>query len=278
MVEGLVWLNDRLLPADEATISPFERGFLYGEGLFETLRVYQGIPGLLGRHLRRLYQSAELIKLNLPGREYLRESVCKLIAANHWNDARLRITVARGVEGRAQPTIVIHGRPLLQEELEPEPTDLVVMPYVRERSPFPVRLKSLNYLTEILGITSVRSQGALEGVFLTEDGYVAEGGMSNIFCLVNGRLLTPPLELGVLPGITRARIIEIGVEEGIDVYEERFPLQTLRDADEVFITNSVREIVPVKSVAGKRIKNEGEGELTLMFRTSYRASIHAGHK
>ncbi len=277
--EGIVWLNDALVNASEARISPFDRGFLYGDGLFETMRLYRAIPCLLDRHLRRLYASAARIKLELPERKCLEEMIYAVIEANQWSDARLRLTVSRGIDHRdtlcrrVESTIFIYGRPLLQNEVQPKPINLKTTLYTHQPSPFQTRLKSLNYLVEILSLDAAQAKGATEGVFLTNDGYVAEGGMSNIFCNNHGRLLTPPLDLGILPGIARERILEIGVAQGIDIYEERFPLQTLKDADEVFITNSVREILPVKSVEGEKIKGKVPGKLTIELQRLYRASV-----
>lgn len=157
---------------------------------------------------------------------------------------------------------MIHGRPLLQSEYLPEPIDVVVSSFLRERSPFPLRLKSLNYLPEILAFERGQAAGATEALFLTEDGYVAEGSVSNIFCVHSGRLWTPPLSLGILPGILRQLILEICSEESIPIIEDRFPLQTLKDADEVFATNSVRQIIPIKSIGGEAIQGEAPGKWT----------------
>ena len=267
MREGFVWLNGRLLPASEAFISPFDRGFLYGDGLFETLRVDEGVPCLIDRHLRRLYSSAGVIGLeHLPSPDELKRGIEEVIEGNNWDQARMRITCSRGVDREAKPTLFIHGRPLLQNEQHPQPVDLRVNSSVRERSPFPVRLKSLNYLPEILAFESALEQGASEGIFLTEEGYVAEGSISNIFCVVNGHLLTPPVSLGILPGIMREVVIEICEREGIPVHEERFPLQKLVEADEVFITNAVRRVVPVGSLGGERIRGYVPGDVTMRMR------------
>lgn len=262
MMEGYVSLNDRLFPVGEARISPFDRGFLYGDGLFETLRLEGGSIRFLDRHLRRLYDSAEVIGLGMPERKRVEEGLRNVIDANEWTDARIRITLSRGAEGADRPTLLIHGRPLLHNELYSKPVDVTLHSYVREPSPFPVRLKSLNYLTEIVALDRVRAVGFDEGIFLTEEGWVAEGSISNIFCLYQGRLLTPPVQLGILPGITREVVLELARRHHLPLFEERFPLQTLMEAEEIFLTNAVREIIPVRSIRGTEPEGGGPGKMT----------------
>lgn len=260
MTEGYLWLNGNVIPASEARISPFDGGFLYGDGLFETLRIEGGKPRFLARHLDRLERSAEIIRLPLPERRDISHGIEQVIDANGWEQARLRVTCSRGEEGGAS-TLLIHGRVLTTEELHPEPIALGVMPFVRDRYPFPVRLKSLNYQAEITGLRRMREEGYMEGVFLTEEGEVTEGGMSNIFCLHEGRLLTPPLTPHILPGIMREVILECSHKLRLPIFEERFPLQTLFESDEVFITNAIRQIVPVKRVKHQVLQGEVPGQI-----------------
>lgn len=286
----LVWLNDRLMPLEEARIHPLDRGFLYGDGLFETMRSYDGVIHLLYRHLERLREGGVRIELKVPSADVLCGAISVLLQENNASDARVRITLSRGVDRDGPPTLFIRQSPLLQMKEQhknvqdqngaekgvrdgDEGEDIDLLPFRRRLPEISPRLKSLNYLPEILAQDELRSRGLREGLLLTPEGDVAEGSVSNIFCVVDGELLTPPIHLGILPGITRARVIELANEEGITVAERSFLLDELLKSDECFYTNSVRELVPVRSVDGRVIGTGKSGPVTLRLLARYRAEI-----
>ena len=200
-VESIIYLNGALLPASQARISPFDRGFLYGDGLFETMRSYNGRIHLLGRHLTRLRRGTELLGIVLPPDEVLIEALRSVIAANGGGDMALRLTVTRGPGGSVfdlsasvEPTMLITTRPLPATTDQPE--RLITLSLRRSLPELGIALKSLNYLTVVACICGAKRAGVREGVLLTHDGWVAEGTVSNIFCVRDGALITPPLEWG----------------------------------------------------------------------------------
>ncbi len=280
----LVRLDGRLIPLSEARISPLDRGFLYGDGLFETMRSYGGRVHLLRRHLARLAEGGRVIGLTIPSEEELRIAVREVLGQDVGGDARVRITVSRGVDPDGPPTVFIRRQPLLQKEgiqknekidaaESPDGEDLILFPSRRSVPEIRPRLKSLNYLPEILAQDDLRRRGLREGLFLTAEGYVAEGSVSNIFCVIDGTLRTPPVELGILPGITRGRVIELAHAAGIPVAEHPFLPEEMMNGEECFYTNSVRELVPVRSLEGRLIGGGKAGPVTRRLMRFYRAEL-----
>lgn len=280
----LVRLDGRLIPISEARISPLDRGFLYGDGLFETMRSYGGRVHLLRRHLARLAEGGRAIGLAIPAGEELRIAVREVLGQDVGGDARVRITVSRGVDPDGPPTLFIRRQPLLQKDKPQENEkiddaaaaageDLVLFASRRSVPEIGPRLKSLNYLPEILAQDGLRRQGLREGLFLTAEGYVAEGSVSNIFCVIDGALVTPPVELGILPGITRGRVLELARDAGIPVAERPFFPDDMIKGEECFYTNSVRELVPVRSLDGRLIGEGKAGPLTRRLTGLYRAEL-----
>lgn len=281
----LVWLDGRLIPIEEARISPLDRGFLYGDGLFETMRSYDGTVHLLRRHLERLHGAAERIGLRVPDSGELRDAIHVLLRENGATDTRIRLTVSRGNDRDAEPTVFIRQQPLADSRnrtadvgllrSDPKPEDVDVLAFRRIVPEIYPRVKSLNYLPEILAQDDLRRRGLREGFLLTPEGYVAEGTVSNLFCVMRGELLTPPVELGILPGVTRMRVMELATGEGLTVLQRPFTLGELHDAAECecFYTNSVRELVPVGKVGGRTIGTGETGPVTLLLRELYRAEL-----
>ena len=257
-----VYVNGEVVPREDAKVSPFDRGFLYGDGLFETIRAYAGVPFMLDAHLHRMGASAAALGIPMPERAELGEAVTRLIELNQLGDAYVRITVTRGLHTGAlapaepaEPTVLVEAR-----KLHPYPPELyangatVVVSSLRHDSDSPLRRhKTTNYLLSILAKREARERGADEALLLDAAGHVAEGTTSNIFCVRRhgGRdstLLTPPLDMNILPGITRATVLDLAPEAGIETGETRFTLDDLCSADEIFLTNSLMEVMPVRSV------------------------------
>ncbi|MDR6774261.1 aminotransferase class IV [Azospirillum sp. BE72] len=245
-----IWLNGQLMPAAEARIDPADRGFTLGDGLFETIRIKDGAPRHLPRHLARLTAGAALLRLPLPyDTATLSEAMAALIGATGLQDGVLRLTLSRGTGARgvlpppdARPTVMMTVAPAANMTA---PVAAVIARSTRRNEHSPLsRLKSLNYLDSILARQEAAERGADEALLLNGAGRLAESSIANLFLSVGGRLLTPPVADGALPGIRRALILERhGAEES--------PLtpDDLARADEAILTNSLG-LRPLLSVDG----------------------------
>ncbi|MBS1914566.1 MAG: aminotransferase class IV [Bacteroidetes bacterium] len=275
----LIYLNGSLLDAEHARVSVFDRGLLYGDGIFETMRSYSGRIHLLGRHLQRLRDGAGVLGIPIPADDALVEAIGMLIDANGIAEAVLRLTLTRGAgenldpgEAAGEPTILITHKPLLHNDDLPRVERMITVRATHSPPAIGVRLKTLNYLPAVLAAGELRRAGAGEGLLLTSDGIVAEGTVSTIFSVRNGMLRTPPLELGVLPGITRGRVLEHARALGIEVREEEFDRASLIAGEECFYANSVRELVAVESLDGVRFAT-APGDVTRRLLEAYRSEI-----
>ena len=268
----IVYINGELVERTEARVSAFDRGLLYGYGLFETMRSYGGRVFCIDRHLSRLMRSAEMLAIDtaLDAAE-LGRAVYDTVSANKLDDARIRLTVTAG-EGERSLSPPASGSltiMVVAEELVLPP------PYAYEngnraaivgagrtsRSPMS-GLKAIGYLESLLARSQAAAAGAEEAVMLNERGLVAECSTSNIFIVASGRLLTPSLESGILPGITRDVIMELASSLGVEASECDVAVADLFNADEAFITNSVIEILPIVEVDDKPVGTGKPGELT----------------
>jgi len=254
-MEEIIYLNGSMVPRSEARVSVFDHGFLYGYGLFETMRAYHGRIFLLERHMKRLLDSAKAIGLGdrLAGTDLAR-ACADTLDANKLKDARLRLTVTGGEaddfpwsNNTVAPTVVITARPYTP--FSPEKYEQgfgVSIASVRRCTQSLVSgIKSVNYLVSVVARKEAASHGLDEALLLNEDGYLAEGGGCNVFFVKSSRLVTPSLVSGVLPGITRQVVIELADEMGIIVTEGTVGLAVVRQCDEAFLTNSMIEVMPV---------------------------------
>jgi len=270
----LVYLNGDFLPEDRASVSIFDRGLLYGDGLFETVRAYGGRLFRLDRHLERLADSAR--QIGLPPIGDLSGPANELLARNSLADAYLRITVTRGVglgleATETSPTVLIIARPL---NLPPPETyargyAVRIVPAEHARGAALPGLKSLCYLDKILARRRAREQGADEALLVNSAGALTEAAASNVFLVLGGRLVTPALDQGVLPGITRDAVIELARDVELSVEEEVVPAGLLRDAEECFLTNSIMEIMPVTRADDYLIGRGRPGPITAQLRQAY---------
>ena len=288
MPEEIVYLNGQLMPRCEARLSPFDHGFLYGYGLFETMRAYRGHIFRLDLHISRLQCSAEAIGLThtilttSEGKQSLKAACLATLEANELKDARLRLTVSAG-EGDilpdpsacSSPTIFISARNLLPLPAEKyESGFTATLSYLRRSSQSQLsRLKSTCYLESILARTAARAAGCDEAILLNEGGYLAEGSMTNIFLVSKYKLITPSLESGALPGITRETVLEIARASGIQTEERQVDLRELIEAEEAFVTNSILELMPLTRFEGKPIGTGKPGELTRRLTAGYRKLV-----
>lgn len=279
-------VDGSLVPADEATVSVHDRGFAYGDAVFETIRVYGGVPFRWAAHANRLRASAEALSLPVPLSDAeLRGRVVETVAANEIREAAVKLSVTRGPDSRGltppaepDPTVVVTVSPLPPggsdgERVDDEPARLQTAKTRRvpDRS-LPAAAKTHNYLSPILARLETRVSDADEALVLDQEGYVAEAAAANLWFVDERGLYTPSLEGPVLPGITRETVLEIADEEGIPVTEGQFEPDDVRDAEEAFLTSSIREIRPVETVDGVAV---GGGPVTSLLTRLYDARVDA---
>ena len=273
-MEPWVYINGEFLPLAEAKVSVFDRGFLYGDGVFEGIRAYHGRVFRLDQHLERLYRGAKAILLELPlTPAELREVVLESVRRNGLRDAYIRLVVSRGSGDlgldprncRTQATIVVIVDKLALYPREAYENGLEVITCVTRRnmpSALNPEVKSLNYLNNILAKIEVAKAGAHEGLMLNHLGYVAEATGDNIFLVRNGQIITPPVHTGILEGITREVVFELAGMMKLPLHTEDITLYQVYTADECFLTGTAAEIVPVARVDGRIIGDGKPGPIT----------------
>lgn len=289
---GAVYVNGRITPESEAVVPVFDHGFLYGEGVYEVCRTYRGRPFLLDRHLHRLRTSAGLIALTVPHSDGEFETrISDTMAAAGlfpWRtggaDAYIRLLLTRGVgeltydpAATPAPTLVIIARP----HKTPDPRvyeDGVSVSIVSIQRNAPAALnpliKSNNLLNNALAMQEAFRRGGYEGVMRNYRGELAECTQSNFFIVRKGAALTPPIDAGLLPGITREYLFEVGGELGIPVLEEVLRDDDLLGAEEAFLTSTTREAVPIVKVDDRRIGKGVPGPITLALLERFRENAN----
>lgn len=272
-MERWIYIDGKFLPEEEAKISVFDHGFLYGDGVFEGIRAYGGRVFKLEEHLSRLWDSARAINLTIPlSKEKFREKILETLRRNKLKDAYIRLVVSRGKGDlgldplkcpRSTLIIIAHKISVYPEDFYEKGLEVVVVS-TRRNAPSALngRIKSLNYLNNILAKMEANLQRMGEGIMLSQEGYVAEGAADNIFVVKDGELLTPPTWIGILKGITRDVVIELAEKEGIPVKEEVFTPYALYSCRECFLTGTGAEIIPVTKVDGKTIGEGKAGPIT----------------
>jgi branched-chain amino acid aminotransferase len=279
-----VYLNDRFVQKEYARVSVFDHGFLYGDGVYETLRVYRGRIFLWERHLARLRQSCELIGLDLPIQDDAWMPILgELMVHNRLQNAGLRVTISRG-EGEVgidprlctHPTVVVMAKPVVTYTDQQREQGMVLhLSSVRRNSPLAQspQIKAVSFLNNILAKLEAVAVEADDALMLNLDGHLAECTTSNIFFVKNQRLYTPALECGILKGITREVVIELANEQGICVQEGRYRMEHILQADECFITNTGFEIMPVSKIGDSQIGLGKRGPLTNMLWEAFNANL-----
>ena len=276
----MLWCDGALVPVDEARISPMDHGLLTGDGVFETLRVYDRRPLAWDRHLDRLAHSATALGLALPDRAALRTAADAVIGAAPTGDGRLRITVTGGPaplgseRGDAPPTVVVAMGPLRTFA----PTEsVVVVPWTRNEHGATAGLKTISYAENVRALAWAQQRGAAEAVFANTRGDLCEATGSNVFVVHDGRVRTPPGAAGCLLGITRALVLECAAAVGLAVEEVAVPIDDLRTADEAFLTSSLREVQAIGSVDGVALP-AAPGPVTATLRDAFRALVTDGRE
>jgi branched-chain amino acid aminotransferase len=268
-----IWLNGQLVDRQDAKISVFDHGLLYGDGVFEGIRSYGGKVFRLKEHVRRLFDSANGIRLAIPmTHQGMAKAIVGTLKANRLRDAYIRVVVTRG-EGtlgldpnrcpRPNVFVITDKIALYPQELYERGLDIITAATMRNHpNAVNPRLKSLNYLNNILAKIEAIDAGTLEAVMLNHLGYVAECTGDNIFIVRDGRLFTPPIAAGILEGITRDEIIDIAFGFGIEVREENLTRQDLYTADECFLTGTAAEVVPVVKIDRRQVGGGKPGPVT----------------
>jgi branched-chain amino acid aminotransferase len=272
-VGRLIYLNGKMVPDEEAVISVFDHGLLYGDGVFEGIRAYSGRVFRLVEHIRRLYESAHSIMLTIPlSQEEMIRAVVDTVNANKLRDAYIRLVVTRGVGDlgmdprkckTAQVFIIADKITLYPEELYEKGLEVITVATRRNiAEALEPKIKSLNYLNNIHAKIEANRAGVLEALMLTNQGYICEGTGDNIFIYRRGELLTPPAYLGILEGITREAIIELAARAGIPLKEVPFTRHDLYVSEECFLTGTAAEVIPVIEVDQRLIGSGKPGPIT----------------
>lgn len=280
-----VYINGSFVSEAEARISVFDHGFLYGDGVFEGIRAYNGRIFCIDEHIDRLYESAEsiMIKISLSRKE-MKDAIIETVRRNDLKDAYIRPVVSRGkgalgLDPRvcAEPTIVIivDAETRHPEDMRAKPISRqgikVITTAWRRNGPdiLSPRIKSTNYLNNILAKLQANAVGAQDAIFLNEQGYVCELTGDNLFIIKNARVITPPLWFGVLDGITRREVLRVAAEQGFETAEEPLTLHDLYTSGECFCTATRIEVLPIVWIDGRQIGDGMPGPITQKLREAY---------
>lgn len=277
MLHQWVSLNGMLLRAEEARVSVFDSGFMQGIGLFETMRAYEGRVFRLQQHIQRLIQSARTLGWTvLPQPEELVENTQQALAPLAGTDAGVRLTVTTGslhAEAAQTPHLTIVATaapaPKYPDEYYQRGVTALVSECRQSRADPTVGHKTTSYFARLASLRTAHLQSAFESLWLTPDGYVAEGALSTVFVVRDEQLLTPPLDTPVLPGITRAAVMELAVELDIPMREQALRIEDVLASEEMFLTSSMIELVPVARIGRQAIGNEKPGEATRRLAIAY---------
>lgn len=268
MQELIIYLDGKFVKQSEAKISVFDQGVLFGDGVFEGIRVYSGTVFKCEEHINRLYDSAKMIKLEMTmSKEELTGIVLETCRKNQLKDGYIRLVVTRGLgdlsllpKEKHKPTIFCIACSIILYPKEMYSLGMPIITAVQRRNRATIldpQIKSLNYLNNILAKIEAEQAGVPEALMLTEEGIVAECTGDNIFIVTRGVLTTPPIHVGILAGITRNTVMILAKEMGIEVIEKEFTLFNVYAADECFLTGTAAEIISVREV-DKRVIGDGE--------------------
>lgn len=281
MEKQFIYINGEFVEKENAKISVFDRGVLYGDGIFEGIRLYEGVIFKCKQHVDRLYNAAKAIKLEIPvSKEEMAEIIAESCRKNKLQNGYIRLIVTRGIGDLGldpyvceKPEIIcIAGDVrLYPEELYKKGMNAITASQRRNKATIvDPQVKSLNYLNNILAKIEANRAGAAEAIMLNEDGIVTECTGDNIFIVKDGVVYTPPVHVGILDGITRNCVIDICKKIGIPIYEKEFTLFNVYSADECFFTGSAAEIIAVTNIDERVIGTGKEGEMTNKLRDEFK--------
>jgi len=279
--ERLVYIDGRFYPASEAKVSVYDHGLLYGDGVFEGVRVYDGLVFKLREHVDRMYDSAKVIKLDIPmSKEEMVKAVVEALKVNKIRDGYVRIVVTRGVGDLGldprkcpRPTVIIIADAIQIYDTGAKEKGLTaIISSIRRDSVDATshEAKTLNYLNSILAKIEANNAGVDEAIMLDHRGFVSEGTGDNIFIVKDGVVYTPPRTAGILPGITRACVIQLCKELGVRVVEKDITVVELYTADEVFVTGTAAEVMPITVINGRPIGDGRPGPITRRLMDEFR--------
>ena len=282
----LIYIDGEFLPKAEAKVSVFDHGLLYGDGVFEGIRSYNGRVFKLDEHLERLYDSAKSIMLQIPiPIETMKETVLETLRRNHLTESYIRLVVTRGVgdlgldpDKCPKPSIIIIADKiaLYPQKFYEDGLEIVTVSvrrnYAEAINP---RIKSLNYLNNILAKIEGKQSGAEEVLMLNAEGYVVECSGDNIFWVKNDVLVTPPVHMGILEGVTRNSVIDLARDAGMQVEERVFTRHDLYIADECFLTGTAAEVIPVVKIDRRAIGDGQPGKVTEKLIAAFRQFAHS---
>lgn len=279
-----IYINGEYFSKDDAKISVYDHGLLYGDGIFEGMRIYNGKVFRLQEHLLRLWESALAISLKIPiNFEQLTNDVNEAVSRNGLQDGYIRLIVTRGAGAlgldpfrcsNAQVIIIVDKITLYPDELYQNGLELVTASTIRNHpAALSPRIKSLNYLNNVLAKMEGLKAGCKEALMLNHLGQVAECTGDNVFVVKAGKLLTPPKEAGILEGITRNAVLELAIEAGIATDELPLTRHDLFTADECFLTGSAAEVIPVVILDGRTIGSGKPGPITKKLNDAFRELV-----
>lgn len=285
-MDPIVYLNGKFVALADAKVSILDRGFCYGDALFETMRVYSGKIFKLNLHLDRLERGAQSIFLNLPeSRERLEAILYETFNRNQGADAVLRLTITRG-EGLlgklwqtgTTPTLSVYVKPYNgpPEEWYQNGVPISLIPDSASRlGGLPEQIKSANYLSQILARKQAEDEDSVEGIMMNDKGEVCDGTICNIFLVKQGDLMTPAVSPYVLAGVTRRVVLDLAAHTGVACHEKMLVAKEVLAADEVFLTNTGWEILPVTRVNGKSVGSGKPGPVSQALRQEFRKIVDA---
>ena len=282
-----IYLNGKLVPKEEAVVSVYDHGLLYGDGVFEGIRIYGGNVFLLDDHIQRLYESAKAIRLEIPiSPEEMTKATRETVAANNIDDGYIRLVITRGagslgldIRKTSDPQVIIiaDSITLYPKELYENGLELITASTIRNHpQALNPRIKSLNYLNNILAKIEAIDAGTIEALMMNHKGEVAECTGDNIFLVKNGVLTTPPVDAGILDGITRQAVIKLAKDANIEFHEQTMSRHDIYIADECFLTGSAAEVIPVISLDGRQIADGKPGPVTKDLLARFREYTRSG--
>ena len=271
-----VFLNDKLVDIDKATISVSDSGFLYGAGLFETMRSHNGVVFALTDHMDRLFASADVLSISNPyEREYIAEAISKVLNANKLTDARLRLTLTNGPmaesEEQRKSTLLITATKFQSYPPEYYKKGVMVVLCPFKQNPIdPVSgRKTISYFSRMIALNLAHQKRAAEAIWFTLDNRLAEGCISNVFLVKDSVLYTPPINTPVLPGVARKTVCMLAGQNSIKLTEKDLTIDDLLGADEIFLTNVIMQVMPIMKVENHTVGDGRVGDVTKKLQTSF---------
>ena len=264
-----VFLNNQLIDIDKACISVSDSGFLYGAGLFETMRSHNGVVFALTDHLDRLFTTAQILSINNPyEREYIAEAINKVLVANKLTDARLRLTLTNGPmaesEEQRKSTLLVTAT-----KFQPYPPEyykkgvlVVLCPFKQNPIDPASGRKTTSYFSRMIALNLAHQKRAAESIWFTLDNRLAEGCISNVFLVKDSVLYTPPINTPVLPGVARKTVCMLALQNSIKLTEKDLTIDDLLGADEIFLTNVIMQVMPITKVENHTVGDGRVGDVT----------------